>query len=83
MECHVCKSPAEDITPPNCDRYSARCSKCGEYDITLSALAMLAAVAESDREAALRKSKWFAARMPSLGDRPCITTACIETRGKT
>lgn len=83
MECPVCGSQAEDIAPPDCSRHSVRCSKCGDYDISASALLVLAAVDKPGREAALLQARRFAERMPGLGSRPCIATVCFGAQQKT
>ena len=72
MNCPVCNSPAQDITPEAYDGKAFRCFSCGEYDIVGSVYepGALKALDLSRRKDALARAQLQAL----IGKRPRITT---------
>lgn len=70
MECPVCESPAEDVTPGGFDGRIIRCSVDGDFEIAGTVERRLAGLDLEGRKAALAKARRFAAP----GQRPTITS---------
>lgn len=69
----ICRLPAKNLSPPNLDGVYVRCPKCGDYEISGTALSGFLLLDQSARPDALEKAKGFA----KLGDIPSITTVCL------
>jgi hypothetical protein len=70
IACPVCTTPAEDITPPGFDGIAVRCKVHGDFEVSGTALAVLAD-ADAERWAdALAKAK----RATVAGSRPQINS---------
>ena len=73
MQCPICGSVAEDITPPGYDGIGVRCRNCGEFDVSDSTLNELLRRDVRQRTHALVKAKELA----PAGERPAIPAGCL------
>jgi hypothetical protein len=73
MDCPVCLTQGEDLTPRNYLGLVVRCPRCGVYRIMRSALVALPALKVERRLEALVKAKTFA----SSRAWPTISNACL------
>ena len=68
MQCPVCGTPAENLTPGNVDGLIVRCVHCGEYEIVGTAVNDLLRMQLIERADALEKAR----RAAPPGARPAI-----------
>lgn len=74
MNCPICGASARNISSPDFDGDSVRCSAdCGEFDVAGSAMERLLRLDFNERLAALNKARQFRSRT----DRPCISTSSL------
>jgi hypothetical protein len=72
MQCCACGAVAQDKTPGGLDGLIIDCPRCGEYEITGSALNNLLRLSLPECADALAKAKRFA-----QAERPVIDSRCI------
>ncbi len=75
MQCPVCGSQAENLTPNTLDGVVVGCQRCGHYRISGSAFHDFARLQSDKRVAALE-----AAKLTSRGGWPMISASCIRDR---
>jgi hypothetical protein len=73
MQCPICGSRADDVTPLGYDGIGVRCRNCGEFDVADSTLNELLRRHIAERVDALARAKERAL----TGERPTITARCL------
>ena len=72
-QCPICKLPGKNLSSPDLDGIYVRCLKCGDYEISGTAISSFLLLDQTARSDALEKAKRFA----KLGGIPAITTVCL------
>jgi hypothetical protein len=72
-KCPICDLPAKNVSPPSLDGVAVRCLKCGDYEISGTAIGTLLRLDQDGRSDALEKAKRFA----QAGAKPAITARCL------
>ena len=73
MQCPVCCTPANNLTPATYDGVVVGCRSCGEYQVTATVFNKLLRLNVEARTDALERAK----RLTVVGARPTISTSCF------